>query len=156
MRRTILVALILGLLAGALSMPAEAKKKKKPKPYVTSGSIAIGHPANFEAGVGVVRAEFEQTCAIPASQGTDGYVVEIPATHMKKPANVLAAGSSVTGGYDLDLFFYNDACDAVGQAGDVGLDQMGLMPAGTKYVLVNSWEPAGVGIDFTFTATPTK
>lgn len=155
MRRTIVVALTLGLLAGAASMPAEAKKKKrKLKPYVTSGSIAVGHPANFEAGVGLVRGEFLETCSIPASQGTDGYVVEIPATHMKKPAAVTAAGSSVTGGYDLDLFFYDAACAEVGMAADIGTDQMGSIPAGTKYVLVNSWEPAGVGIDFTFTATP--
>ena len=159
MRRTLLVVLVLGLLAGALSMTAEAKKRKpKPrlKPYVTAGSIAIGHPANFEAGVGIVRSELTETCAIPQSQGTDGYVVEIPATHMKKAATVLAAGSSVTGGYDLDMFFYDASCADVGQAADIGTDQTGTMPAGTKYVLVNSWEPAGVGIDFTFTATPNK
>ncbi|MDQ3986140.1 MAG: hypothetical protein M3280_06535, partial [Actinomycetota bacterium] len=109
MRRTILVALILGLLAGALSMPADARKRKKLKPYVTTGSIAVGHPANFEAGVGVTRAEFTETCAIPQSQGIDGYVVEIPKTHMKKPATASAVGSA-TGAYDLDLFFYSDSC----------------------------------------------
>ena len=158
MRRTLLVALIFGLLAGALSMTAEAKKKAKPKPkpFVTTGSIAVGHPANFEAGVGIVRSELTETCAVPQSQGTDGYVVEIPATHMKKPAAVLAAGSSVTGGYDLDLFYYDSSCAEVGQAADIGTDQIGVMPAGTKFVLVNSWEPAGVGIEFTFTAKPKK
>lgn len=156
MRRTITAAVVIGLLAGALAMPADAKKKKKPrlKPYVTSGSIAIGHPANFEADLGITRAEFTETCGIPASQGIDGYVVEIPAPYMKKSAAVLAAGSSTTGAYDLDLFFYNDACSEVGRAADIGSDQAGTMPAGTKYVLVNSWEPAGIGIDFTFTATP--
>ena len=159
MRRTITAAVVIGLLAGALSMPAEAKKKKKPrpKPFVTSGSIAIGHPANFEADLGITRAEFTETCGVPAaSQGTDGYVIEIPATHMKKSAAVSAVGTSVTGGYDLDLFFYNDTCSEVGRAADIGTDQEGTMPAGTKFVLVNSWEPAGHGIDFTFTATPGK
>ena len=158
MRRTLMVVLIFGLLAGALSMTAEAKKKRKPrvKPYVTTGSIAIGHPANYEAGVGIVRSELLETCAVPQTQGTDGYVVEIPATHMKKAAAVSAAGSSATGGYDLDLFFYDDTCAEVGQAADIGTDQIGTMPAGTKYVLVNSWEPAGHGIEFTFTATPKK
>lgn len=158
MRRTITAAVVIGLLAGALSMPAEAKKKKKPrlKPFVTSGSIAIGHPGNFEADLGIARTEFTETCGIPASQGTDGYVVEIPATHQKKSAAVSAVGTSVTGGYDLDLFFYNDACSEVGRAADIGTDQTGTMPSGTKYVLVNSWEPAGVGIDFTFTAKPGK
>ncbi len=156
MRRTILVAMILGLLAGALSMPADAKKKKL-KPYVETGSIAVGHPANFEAGVGIVRAEFTETCSIPQSQGTDGYVVGIPATHMKKAMPVSAVGSSTTGGaYDLDLFYYSDSCDELGQAADIGTDQVGTMPAGTKYVLVNSWEPAGAGVEFTFTATPKK
>ena len=154
MRRTILVALILGLLAGALSMPADAKKKKKLKPFVTTGSIAVGHPANYEVGVGVVQTEFTDSCAIPQSQGSDGYVVEIPATHMKKPANVLATGSAASGEYDLDLFFYSDSCGSLGEAADIGTDQMGLMPAGTKYVLVTSW--LGAGVDFTFTATPTK
>ena len=156
MRRTILVALILGLLAGALSMPADAKKKKKVKPYVTSGSIAIGHPGSAEAGVGVVLTEFTDTCGVPASQGTDGYVVEIPATHMKKPAVVSAAGLSATGGYDIDLFWYNDACAELGRAVDIGTDQIASVPAGTKYVLVTSWEPVGAGVEFTFTVTPTK
>ena len=155
MRRTILVALILGLLAGALSMPADARKRK-PKPFVTTGSIAIGHPANFEADLGIVRGEFTQSCAVPQSQGTDGYVIEIPATYMKKAANVSTVGSSATGGYDLDLFFYSASCDKLGQAADIGTDQIGVMPVGTKYVLVNSWEPAGAGIEFTFTAKPIK
>jgi extracellular elastinolytic metalloproteinase len=156
MRRTILVALILGLLAGALSMPADARKKKRLKPFVTTGSIAIGHPANFEADLGIVRTEFTQSCGIPQSQGTDGYVIEIPAPYMKKAANVSAVGSSATGGYDLDLFFYSESCGLVGQAADIGTDQTGSMPPGTKYVLVNSWEPAGLGIDFTFTAKPAR
>jgi extracellular elastinolytic metalloproteinase len=157
MRRTIVTAIVVGLLAGALSVPAEAKKKKKKvKPYVTNGSIAIGHPANYEADAGIVRAEFKQTCAIPQSQGTDGYVVEIPANYMKKPATVTAAGSPATGAYDLDMFFYSDTCSELGQAADIGDDQIGSMPAGTKYVLVNSWEPVGAGIEFTFTAKPGK
>jgi extracellular elastinolytic metalloproteinase len=155
MRRTIFVAIILGLLAGALSMPADAKKKKL-KPFVTTGTIAVGHPANFEAGVGIARGEFTETCAVPQSNGTDGYVIEIPATYMKKAANVSAVGSSETGAYDLDLFFYNDSCTEIGRAADIGTDQMGFMPAGTKYVLVNSWEPAGAAIEFTFTAKPTR
>ena len=154
MRRTVLVALILGLLVGALSMPADAKKKKKPKPFVITGSIEVLAAADYDAQVSVVRAEFEQTCAIPSSQGTDGYVVEIPATHMKKPANVLATGSDMTGTYDIDLYFYSDSCSALGQANETGSDQMGLMPAGTKYVLVNAWD--GVQLEFTFTATPLK
>lgn len=155
MRRTILVALSLGLLAGALSMPAEAGKKRL-KPFKTTGSIAVGHPGNFEAGVGITRAEFLETCAVPQSQGIDGYVVQIPATHTKKPAKVSAVGSSETGAYDLDLFFFNGSCTEIGRAADIGTDQLGLMPAGTKFVLVNSWEPAGAAIEFTFTATPTK
>ena len=155
MRRTILVALILGLLAGALSMPADAKKKKKLKPYVTTGSVAVGTPVDYTVGgASVVRTEFTETCAIPASQGTDGYVVEIPATHMKKPATVLAAGSDVSGVYDLDLYYFSDSCGSLGEASDSGSDQMGLIPAGTKYVLVNAF--FGAGIEFTFTATPTK
>ncbi len=155
MRRTIFVALILGLVAGALSMPAEAKKRK-PKPFKTTGSIAIGHPANYEADLGITRGEFTETCAVPQSQGIDGYVIEIPASHMKKSAKVSAVGSSETGAYDLDLFFYNASCTEIGRAGDIGTDQMGVMPPGTKYVLVNSWEPAGAGIEFTFTATPSR
>jgi extracellular elastinolytic metalloproteinase len=154
MRRTILVALILGLLAGALSMPADAKKKKKPKPYVTSGSIAIGHPLDYGVEGSVVRTEFLENCAVPQSQGTDGYVVEIPATHMKKVATVLAAGSDLTGAYDIDMYYFSATCDPLGDNNEEGSDQMGLMPAGTKYVLVNSY--FGAELEFTFTATPLK
>jgi extracellular elastinolytic metalloproteinase len=152
MRRTILVALIFGLLAGALSMPAEGKKKK-PKPFVTTGSIAVFAAADWNTDVSLVRVEFAQTCAIPRSQGTDGYIVEIPASYMKKPAKVLAAGSNVAGA-DMDMYFYSDSCSQIGKADEAGSDQMGLMPAGTKYVLVNTWD--GVQLQFIFTATPTR
>ena len=50
MRKTITVALILGLLVGSLMMPAEAKKKKKKKTVATPAACAPYSPGAIGSG----------------------------------------------------------------------------------------------------------
>lgn len=154
MRRLLVLAVLAALFASA-SVPAMAAKKKKPRkpPPVTfeaSGTLAIGHPGTAEDAA-LTQTEFENTCAIPASQGVDGFVVELSEEISKVTANVGVTGTDAAGLIDLDMYFYDEACASVGAASTEAPQEVGIFPAGTKYVLVAAW--AGAEIAFDLTAT---
>lgn len=151
MRRSFTIVLVACLLGALLAMPADAAKKRKkrrpPVTFTTKGSFAFANPATLE-NAGITQNELMANCGIPASQGLDGYVIELPAKVTKVASKVTAAGGDVTGIYDLDMYFYNDACSPIGAASSAGDDEVGAMPAGTKYVVVAAFW--GVGVDFNF------
>ena len=148
MRRSIVLALVACLLGAFVVLPAEAaKKKKKPVTFKTEGSFAVANPATIEQG-GVVQNELTTTCAIPASQGTDGYVITLPAKVSQVISKVSATGGDTTGVYDIDMYFYDKNCVFKSAASTAGDDEVGAMPSGTKYVVVSAFW--GVGVDFTF------
>lgn len=156
MRRSLVLALVLTLLGGALVTPAHAqKKKKKPVTFEESGSFVLGHPATLIgtgiAGAGVTGTEFIGTCGIPASQGLDGYVVELSDEISQVPAEVSVSGSDATGTYDLDMYFFNAECGSVGEQSTENSDEVGAFAAGTKYVLVTAF--MGLEVEFTLEAT---
>lgn len=145
MRRALVVALIACLTAGAFVVPAVAgKKKKKPARFSAEGAFEIGNPADYMAGAGLVRNELELTCAIPASQGTDGFVLELPAALQKVDSEASLEGEDATGGPDMDMYFYDETCAATGDVATTALDEYGIIPAGTKYVAVSAWMGAQV------------
>jgi extracellular elastinolytic metalloproteinase len=150
-RRSLVVALSLSLLGGALMAPAEAKKKPKPKPPVTfeeSGSIALGNPGDFFAEVNVTRQAFLRSCAVPPSQGIDGYVITLPDDFSTLSSNVSITGADVAGVHDLDIFFFDDACSPIGSLNTDAVDEFGPMPAGARYVLVTAFFGVELGFDF--------
>jgi hypothetical protein len=151
-RRSFVVVLVACLVAALMVMPVEAKKKKrkKRKPPVTfqaEGSFALANPATLE-NQGITQNEFMASCAIPASQGVDGFVIELPAKVTKVASTVSAIGGDTTGIYDLDMYFYNSSCAPMGAASSAGDDEIGAMPAGTKYVVVAAFW--GVDVNFAF------
>ena len=155
MRRFIVLALIAGLLGGALVGPAEAKKKKpKPVKFSATGSLVTSNPTTFDAETGVTRTEFENSCSVPQSQGLDGYVIELPANVSKKNANVTLSGTGQGIVVDLDMYFFSATCDSTGAISTEAPSESGLMAAGTKFVLVSAY--FGHDIDFTFNLVSTK
>lgn len=154
MRRLIAFALVLGLLGAFSAAPAIAKKKKKPVTFEASGTVAIGHPAAYSAGASIVGTELSGVCGIPVSQGSDGFVVELPEALTKVAATVAVTGSDATGLYDLDMYFYNAECAPVGAASTETQDEIGAFGAGTKYILVNSY--MGAEVEFELKATEMK
>jgi hypothetical protein len=144
------LALVLVLLVAAMVHPAMAgKKKPKVKPYKSEpGTIAVAHPVFYDAtgSVNSVTAkEFENTCAIPATNGVDAYVFEVPAAYQSITATVKAIGAAQTpAAYDLDVYMYDKDCAQTAKSNNTGTDESGVMPAGIAWILVDNYlgEPA--------------
>lgn len=152
MRRSLVLALVACLAMGALAAPSQAakKKKKKPKPitFAVEGAFDIGNPADYQAGAGLVRNELELTCAIPASQGTDGFVFELPEALQKVASDASLNGQDATGGPDMDMYFYDEACVSTGDVATTELNEYGIIPEGTKFVVVSAWMGADISFEF--------
>lgn len=155
MRRAVVVAVTLGLLAGAAVAPAEAKKKKKKAPVTFSaeGSLVLGNPGDLN-DAGVTRQEFLAGCAVPATQGLDGYVIELDDQISAVSSDVQVSGADAAGLYDLDMYFFDDSCSSTGSFSTEASDEFGTMLPGTKYVLVTAF--TGLEITFKFEATETR
>ena len=148
-----MVALTVGLLAGALVNPADAKKKKKKNPPVTfeaEGSLLTANPGDLN-GAGVTRQEFMATCGVPVTQGLDGFVIELDDAISAVTSTAEVTGTDASGMHDLDLYFFDDGCVPTGESSTEASDEVGVMPAGSKYVLVTAF--LGTEITFTFEAT---
>lgn len=132
--------------AGAL---AKAKKKKGPKPYVSSEvTIQTGHPA-FHGQSGtlltVTAQEFIRTCAVPASNGVDAAVFEVPADYKGLEATIKAVGAAAgPAGYDLDLYLFDESCTEVMFYNPTGTDEAGILTADTAFILVHDYQPGPV------------
>lgn len=155
MRRAVVVAIAVALIAAMILAPAEAKKKKKkkkkpPVTFTADGSIVTANPADL-MGAGITRNAFIETCSIPPSQGSDGYVVEVSDKIGKVQSDVSVAGSDATGQIDLDMYLYSDTCSPMGEYSTASAEEYGVMLPGTKYVVVTAF--LGAGIEFTLEAT---
>jgi hypothetical protein len=163
MRKNVIVAiLLLGLLA-ALANPATGarRKKKRVKPYKSETvTIAAGHPVFHGASAGNLASataqEFFQSCAVPQSNGLDAWVFTVPKAYTKLVAAVDAKATSATPvPIDMDLYFYNKACDEVGFANsEAPGGESGIFPKGTAYVLMHPY--TGVEVDGSITLKPYK
>ena len=139
-----LAVVIAMVLAATLSAPAAVAKKKKPKPYTSEeGLIVAPHTmlyATSQEVNSVTANEFEATCSIPASNGLDAYVYEVPAEYQKIEADITATATGQVA-WDLYIFFYKSDCTlqpySYQAAGTVAMnDAKSVMPAGTAYVLI--------------------
>ena len=153
LRRAVVVAVTLGLLAGAAVAPAEAKKKKKPVTFSAEGSLVLGNPGDLN-DAGVTRQEFLAGCAVPATQGLDGYVIELDDKISAVSSDVQVSGGDAAGLYDLDMYFFDEECTPTGSYSTAASDEFGLMLPGSKYVLVTAF--TGLEITFKFEATESK
>lgn len=146
LKKILVPILVIGLVAGSM-MPATAgkKKKKKPKPYKSEeGMIVAPHTLLFSATGevnSVTAREFENRCAIPATNGLDAYVYEVPPEYQKIAAKITAKGNSNIG-HDFYIFFYDKDCVrnpmSVSASAAIAekVDAEGVMPKGTAWVLI--------------------
>ena len=158
--RIVTVLVVLAIVA-TLGMPAMAGKKKKPKPFTSEdGIIAVPHTLLYATSgeVNSVTAnEFENLCQIPATNGLDAYVWEVPAEYQTIESTIESA--STADAYNLYIFFYKEDCtlqsyslQATSATELIQQAPKGLMPAGTHYVLMANFlgDPAAT-INFTLT-----
>lgn len=155
MRKSVVVALVLCLALGMLASPAAGKKKKKkkkpvPVTFEAEGSFLVANPADYTNGTSITRNEFAATCAIPVTQGLDGFVVELSEEISAVTANAQLTGSDATGAHDVDMYYFDAECNSTGATSTEATDEFGVFPAGTKWILVTAF--LGVEIEFTLKA----
>jgi hypothetical protein len=121
------------------------------EPVTDTGTIAVGTPVGDATSGGITALDFQSSCTFPpGAQGSDGWVSELPDSFGDGVHQVKVTGSSPAP-HDLDLYFYNAACEAIGSAASSSPDEAGTLPSGTKYVLSHLW--SGAAVDVTVTAT---
>jgi hypothetical protein len=139
MKRLLVFSLVALLLIHGANAVA-GKRKKGPKPYTSNEvTIAISHPVLTATGhvVNVTIQEFKNRCALPASQGFDAHIFEVPADYKKIEADAAAIGAGGT--YDLDMFYFDQSCAIIGASQEEGTDEVdGIMPAGTAYIAMHN------------------
>lgn len=125
-----------------------AKKKKGPKPYVSPEiTIRTGHPAaHSQSGtlLTVTAQEFIRTCSLPASNGVDAAVYEVPADYEGLTASIKALGAGAAAPYDLDLYLYDDSCTEVAVYNPTNTDEVGILTPDTAFILVHNYQPGPV------------
>jgi hypothetical protein len=65
---------------------------------------------------------------------------------------VVARGDSGIGTYDLDIRFFSPTCDFLGAVRTERSDEAGVVPEGTRFVVVSETRGLDTGVHLTVTA----
>lgn len=162
--KKVAVLLAASIAVGLVGGPALAGKKKKPKPpapvtqtitFEEEGTTKVPALTNIAFG-GVTEMEFAvvHSCgSMPATQGHDGHVVELPEEYRDGKATLKVAGSDATGQYDYNVYLYDADCNLMEPYIEEGADPMGAIPAGAQWAVVDM--VMGAQGSFKLTATNT-
>ena len=142
MKKLMVCLLALSLVAGAQS--AWAGKRKAPKPFKSEQvTLTVPHPVAYsstESVNSITAKEFENTCALPSTNGLDAYVFEVPAAFKKYDARIEAIGEAAgPAGYDIDIYLYDASCAVTFAFNAAGTDETGLLPKGTAFILIHNY-----------------
>ena len=142
MRKILVGLLVLSLVAAAPG--AWAGKRKKPKPYTSETvTLAVPHPVAYSSTGsvnGITAKEFENTCAVPSTNGLDAYVFEVPAAFKKYDAQIDAIGEPASPApYDLDIYLFDESCKPTFAFNAEGTDESGIVPKGTAWILIHNY-----------------
>ncbi len=157
LKKIMIAAVAASLVVAPVGAGALAKGKKKgPKPYVSPEiTIRTGHPA-FHGQSGtlltVTAQEFIRRCAVPASNGADAAVYEVPADYkgLQAPIKAIGTGASVQP-HDLDIYLFDDTCTETAYFNPVGTDEVGFLTPDTAFILLHNYEPGPVTTHFELT-----
>jgi putative nucleotidyltransferase with HDIG domain len=88
-------------------------------------------------------------CGPSASQGLDAWVFELPSDAPGAGAPVTVTGSDLLGLHNLSASFVGADCTELGRLDTPAADEAGVLPAGTRYVVVS--DSTGLGTAITLT-----
>ncbi|MGH8991606.1 MAG: HD-GYP domain-containing protein [Acidimicrobiia bacterium] len=86
--------------------------------------------------LGLTSAEMQAGCGSPVTQGVDAMVFELPPEARVAGAPVRAVGSDLLGLHNLDVAFYSEDCELLGELAGPEPDETGALPSGTRFVVV--------------------
>jgi hypothetical protein len=89
------------------------------------------------------------SCGPSATQGLDAWVFELPDDAPGAGAPVAVRGSDLLGLHDLTATFLSQTCEVLGQLDTPAADETGVLPAGTRFVVVT--DRLGIGTTVTLT-----
>ncbi len=141
MRRLVVLVLCLALVAAPAA--AKGKKKKGPKPWSSPEvAILVPHPVFYNTTgevLGITMQEFLNTCAMPATNGLDGYVFEVPAEYKGYEAAVRTVSGASAAASDLDIWVFDDACELQRGYQVAGTDEAGFLLKDTAWMVVTNY-----------------
>lgn len=164
MRKSLVATLAALLVLGMIAAPAATAKKKKKKPvaqtitFEQEGTIRIAGPTSA-AYFGITDGEFlvVHDCAqMPATQGHDAWIVEIPAEFQTGSASLKIEGSDASGLYDLDVYYYDASCGLMEPYLTEGTNPAGPILGGAKWAVVSMFTGANASFKLTGTTTVTR
>jgi serine protease len=140
---TVAVALAASVAAVVAAAPSGAAT-----PYTATGTLQ-----HASTGIGVTDTEFVTSCpSMPATQGQDGWVFDLPANIVVAGAHVAVAGAPAT--YVLAAYLYDGSClntrSLNGTAGAFATD----LASGERYVSVYTTTVGLSAVGLTLTVTP--
>jgi putative nucleotidyltransferase with HDIG domain len=132
------------------SLPAGGPAAPAPvTPYTAHGQL-VAPDLLGRLGLGLtVLSGPGGTCGPSATQGLDAWVFELPAGAPGAGAPVKVTGSDLLGLHNLSVSFVSGDCRVVGQLDTPAADEAGVLPAGTRYVIVSDRTGLGTAITLT-------
>ena len=128
--------------------PPSTAPPAAPAPFTAKGQLVA--PDLFgQLGIGLTNRGPVGGCGPSASQGLDAWVFELPATAPGAGAPVKVVGSDLLGLHNLAASFLDASCRVLGQLDTPAPDEAGVLPAGTRYVVVS--DRTGIGTAVTLT-----
>jgi hypothetical protein len=118
-------------------------------PYTAHGQL-LAPDLLGPLGLGLTtRGSAPGSCGPTATQGLDAWVFELPATAPGAGAPVTVSGSDLLGLHNLAATFVGADCQVLGQLDTAAADEAGVLPAGTKYVVVSDRSGLGTAVTLT-------
>lgn len=100
-------------------------------------------------GIGLTKRGPVGGCSPSGSQGLDAWVFELPSDAPGPGAPVKATGTDLLGLHNLAATFVSEDCKVVGELDTPAADEAGVLPVGTRFVVVS--DRLGIGTRVTLT-----
>ncbi len=117
-----------------------------PRRYTAQGQI-VAPDLLGQLGIGLTNRGPVGGCGPSASQGLDAWVFALPADAPGAGSPVKVTGSDLLGLHNLAVRFVAEDCTELGRLDTEAADETGVLPAGTRYVVVS--DRLGIGTQIT-------